>query len=533
MRINEILLESRGKQSKNGMIVQSLEDFLRSNGVQPAKMPVDQQTELAEDVETGQPDNWQPVRFAPKITPQYTGQSDASDETDTPKKAGQKRLAHDAYSKVISPAEVANIAHEKATFVIYYESKKLGKTVRLTKSPIYIGKQAISELADQADEETNVLLPLPPDATPQQVKAVNAKRKFKAHLILGKKMEELALKTAIGSDPDVQALLQSGEAKVTQLKAGPYITTATKIAKPAVHKSSIPIINEDNEIVYDLDGLAERIKKRPEKLIKANEKMLKSSGDDIVIANIGIPAITGLVIDEKTGEFRVVQTCPGAGICKQYCYATRGGYVQYASSSESQMRILNYWFNDPKGFKEQLIRELEGLVKPGVKVYFRWHDSGDFFANAYLDLAFDVAKALPNVTIYAYTKIASVATNPKIPKNFLINFSAGALPRETKQINFKTTKFSEVVPKELFKDQKTTGIGLKELQDRDPVAQSRMKKALAKYYKINEKSILIYDEMMEIPEGNKMKYNVMIVPSLDGDLAAARRDVLGSYLLYH
>ena len=41
--------------------------------------------------------------------------------------------------------------------------------------------------------------------------------------------------------------------------------------------------------------------------------------------------------------------------------------------------------------------------------------------------------------------------------------------------------------------------------------------------------------MLRTPEknSNKLKYNVIIVPSLDGDLAAARRDVLGSYLLYH
>lgn len=522
MRIGEILIEGKsGGNIKNGMVVQTIEQFLKSKGVQPAKLPPEQQTELAEDAN----DEWQPVTFNPKIRPQYTGQI-ATTTQPTP---------HDVYSKVISPEDVAKIAHEKGTFVIYYTYKNTSgqkSTKRATQEPIYISQQKIQELSAEAEAETDALLPIPPDIAKKELTALNKKRKTKAYLLLGTKMEDLALKTALKSDPNVHQLMVSG-IKPNQFKAGPYITTKTKIAKPAVHKSSVPIIDENNEIVYDLDGLAERIKQRPERLIKANEKMLKSAGDDITMANIGIPAITGLVIDEKTGEFRVVQTCPGAGICKEYCYATRGGYIQYAGSSESQMKILNYWYNDPKGFKEQLIRELNELVKPGVKVYFRWHDSGDFFTNAYLDLAFDVAKALPNVTLYAYTKIAAVANNPKIPKNFLINFSAGALPRETKQINFKTTKFSEVVPKELFKDHKTTGIGLKELQDRDPVAQQRMKQALAKYYKINVKTVLTYDEMLELPEGKKLKYNVMIVPSLDGDLAAARKDVLGSYLLYH
>lgn len=530
MRISEILLESKAVGTiKNGMVVQTIEEFLKSKGVTPAKVNPTAEI-LDEDENTNQPTEYQPVRFDPKFRPQYTGQTATTTQP----------TAADQYSKVISPEEVASIAHEKGTYVIYYEYKapddpKKKITKRVTKAPIYIGKEMIQQVTDQTNAEVDQLMPTPPDSNPAQIKALNAKKKTKAYLLIGNKLEALALQTAIETDSDVQALLKSGKIQPNQLKAGPYITTGKKVAKPAVHKSSVPIIDENNDIVYDLDGLAARIKQRPEKLIKANEKMIKSMGADITMANIGIPAITGLVIDEKTGEFRVVQTCPGAGICKEYCYATRGGYIQYSASSESQMRILNYWFNDPKGFKEQLIRELKALVKPGVKVYFRWHDSGDFFANAYLDLAFDVAKALQkdNVTLYAYTKIASVVNNPKIPKNFLINFSAGAKPSETKQINFKKTKFSEVVPKELFKDHKTTGIGLKELQDRDPVAQQRMKQALAKYYNINVKSILTYDEMLELPEGNKLKYNVMIVPSLDGDLAAARRDVLGSYLLYH
>ncbi|CAB4133425.1 Gene 88 protein [uncultured Caudovirales phage] len=532
MKISEILIEAAGAGKLiNGMVVQTVDEFLKSNGIKPAKVePEPEALEEAEnpDINAAPAAEYQPIKFDPKYRPQYSGQTTA---TTQPSPA-------DAYSKVISPQEVASIAHEKGTYVIYYTYKNNSgqkSTKRITQAPIYIGQQKIQQLANEAEAETNALLPIDANTPAEQSKKIKTQRKTKAYLLLGKKMEDFALKTAIEQNKDVQNILTSGKVNVNQLKAGPYITTGKKVAKPAVHKSSVPIIDENNEIVYDLDGLAERIKTRPEKLIKANEKMLKSAGSDITMANIGIPAITGLVIDERTGEFRVVQTCPGAGICKEYCYATRGGYIQYSASSESQMRILNYWYNDPTGFKEQLIRELSDLVKEGVKVYFRWHDSGDFFTNAYLDLAFDVANALKkkNVTIYAYTKIAAVANNPKIPKNFLINFSAGAKANETKQINFKTTKFSEVVPKELFKDFNTTGIGLKQLQDRDPIAQQRMKQALAKYYNINVKSVLTYDEMLALPEGKKLKYNVMIVPSLDGDLAAARRDVLGSYLLYH
>lgn len=536
MKITEILIEAAaGGQGKmiRGMLVQTPEQFLKSNGVRPAQMP--EQPEALDEA-----NEWEPIKFSPQVSAKFTPQPAAGTDQETP--AAQATPAPAArgaipvatqaekgeYSRVITPQELVGIVHDKSTYVVYYlrkapDNPKVKKKVRITKAPIYLTKELIKQVTDRASQEVEAQFPDLP----------NASKKSKAYVRIVKELQRLALAEAMSSDPDLKAALQSGAVTPKQLKVEPYITVSTKVNKPAVHKSSVPIIDENNDIVYDLDGLAERIKTRPERLLKVNAKMAKSGGQDISIANIGIPAITGLVVDERTGEFRVVNTCPGAGICKAYCYATRGGYIQYSAASESQMRLLNFWFNDPEGFKQQLIGELKSLVKPGIKVYFRWHDSGDFFTNAYLDLAFDVARALPEVTLYAYTKIASVASHPKTPKNFLINFSAGAKPEETKQINFKTQKFSEVVPKEMFSSERTTGIGLTRLQEKNPEATQRMKNALANYYKINVKSILTYDEMMTIPEGNKMKYNVMVIPSLDGDLSAARRDVLGSYLLYH
>jgi hypothetical protein len=127
----------------------------------------------------------------------------------------------------------------------------------------------------------------------------------------------------------------------------------------------------------------------------------------------------------------------------------------------------------------------------------------------------------------------------------VINFSVGASSKEYKKINqylgkdendngYKYIKHSEVVPTELFKDEKTTGIGLDRLQAQNPQAQRRLKEVLAKTYNLNINRILTYQEMLQIPEkSTKPIYNVIIVPSLDGDLAAAQRDVLGSYLLIH
>lgn len=508
MKIRDLLLESNGKMTR-GMLVQTLDQFVDTGGI-----------ERPEEIDEELGAEEQPVRFHPPIKPQYS----------QPVQDQPLDKERSLYGKIVQPDDIAKMVHDKNAYVIYYEekapddpSKKLEK--RITTEPIYIRQEVIKQVSEQV---TQFIEEKFPTATAQS-------KKTKAYTILNKQLDAIAVKEAIKGSKEVQAVLASGKVQEKQLKAKQFTKTAAKGKNPSVHKSSVPIIDESGEIIYDLDGLAQRLMQRPDKLLKVNSKMEKSMGKDVAIkmANIGIPAIAGLVVDEKTKQFVVVNTCPGAGRCKEYCYATRGGYVQYANSSESQARILNYWYNDPEGFKQQVINEVKKLIKPGIKVYLRWHDSGDFFVDSYLHLAFDVAKAVPNATVYAYTKIAKVAKDPNMPKNFLINFSDGAKPNETKQIDYKKVKHSIVVPGSLFKDEKTTGIGLEKLQQQDPTAQKRLKEVLAQEYQIDAKSILTYDEMMNTPEGNSLKYNVIVVPGLDGDLGAARRDILGSYLLYH
>jgi len=516
MKITDILLESAQGKMVRGMLVQTLDQFVKTGG---ATRPDE---ELEEELEQKVEPKEQPVRFNPSIKAQYT-QNPEQPQGATPKQPDDRKL----YSKIISPDDVAKMVHHKNSYVIYYEykapddpSRTLEK--RVTTEPIYIPQEKISELAAQADAFIE-----------QKFPTANEKaKKTKAYGILARYMEKLAVDVAIEKSPEVKYVLDKGLLP-QKLKAKQFTTVGAKARNPSVHKGSVPIINEEGEIIYDLDGLAFRITQRPEKLLKVNAKMVKSSGEQYAMANIGIPAIAGLVVDEKTKQFVVVNTCPGAGKCKEYCYATRGGYVQYSASSESQARTLNYWYNDPEGFKNQVINEVKKLGKKGVKAYLRWHDSGDFFVDAYLHLAFEVARAVPDATVYAYTKIAKVAQDPMMPPNFLINFSDGAKPDETKQIDYKKVKHSIVVPGELFKDEKSTGIGLEKLQNKDPQAQQRMKEVIGQQYDVDPKSVLTYDEMMEMPEGSKPKYNVIVVPGLDGDLGAARRDILGSYLLYH
>lgn len=313
---------------------------------------------------------------------------------------------------------------------------------------------------------------------------------------------------------------------------------------PFVHGSNVEIKDEKGR-KFNLEKLKKAISQRPPVILKQNEKITKSGGGATVYFNIGLPAIKGLAVNEKTGKFVIIDTCPGAGACKTFCYAKRGGYVQWKASSMSQTRVLNFLLNDPDGFKTKLEDELLAAVnrydKGDIDLVVRWHDSGDFFSPDYKNLAYSIARAFPKIRFYAYTKLAAIASGNK-PKNFVTNFSTGAKPEQEKKVDVKKTKHSQVVPRQMFMDfivTKDTQRGrlpekdkAGKMQWKSPEELNKFKKKMSARYDIPVKSLITYGELMEIPEGDEMKYNVIVKPG-DGDDAASRKDVLGTYLLIH
>ena len=342
----------------------------------------------------------------------------------------------------------------------------------------------------------------------------------------------LGAKTSALSPDEMQAYLGR--------TAGGSKTKMDKYTMPYVHRGNIEI-KDENDRTFDLDKLRAAITNRPAKILKQNEKITHSGGGSTVYYNIGLPALKGLAVNEATGEFVVVDTCPGAGACKVYCYAKKGGYVQWKASSMSQTRQLNFLLNDPQGYKNKLENELRSAVakygKKGTKVVVRWHDAGDFFSPEYLDLAYSVAKDFPNVDFYAYTKMAGAATGAK-PSNFKMNFSMGATPDQEKQIDFQTIKHSTVVPKQMFDDLISRDDDGKVVRnDKGQIQFSDdnlkvLKKKLASKYNMPEDSVITYDEMMALPVVGKPRYNVIVKPG-DGDDSANRIDVIGTWLLIH
>ena len=348
-----------------------------------------------------------------------------------------------------------------------------------------------------------------------------------------------------------------------------------KYKKPYIHRSTVkrmvkgqellasdkqvPIINQNGE-TYDLEALAADITVRPNKLLKQNAKMQHTEGpykgQTEIYFDLGLPALNGLGYNEEKKEFVEINTCPGAGECKTFCYALKGGYVQWENVAISQTRRLNYLYNDPVGFFEQLNTEIDveanKLLKSKqgetVVMGLRWHDAGDFFSEDYLEAAYKVAMLHPDVRFYAYTKMASVSNDlQNRPDNFIINFSAGASKGQERKIDFGTTKSAMVVKKEMFNDLLKKD-GNKLAKDPDGAWQFKddqsfetfKDRLMLKYPGIKPDTLITYKELMQKPlpgafgQRNMVtpKWNV-IVMSGEGDAAANRPDVLGSYLLEH
>jgi hypothetical protein len=312
-----------------------------------------------------------------------------------------------------------------------------------------------------------------------------------------------------------------------------------KTSQPHVSAKSIPM---DDEGEIDVEAFIQEITKIPPKvLVTESEKMDKTSSDASVSVTIGIPALRGLVYDIENKEFYFVNTCPGAGSCAVVCYARKGRFI-WASKSMKQTRVLNLLLNNPKMFKAKVKNEIEGelIRNMGIPMEFRWNDSGDFFTKKYFDIAQEITTELQEAGYdfksYAYTKMGDIVN---MNSNVTTNFSDDANKRETGKVDTAVAKKSMIVPKTMFKDlliPKGSSYEKDErgkVKFRDESGKETLKDRISKEYNVPKETLLTYDEMMSTPEGDKNKYNVIIMPSGDGDVSAQRQDVQTTFLLQH
>lgn len=285
-----------------------------------------------------------------------------------------------------------------------------------------------------------------------------------------------------------------------------------------------------------------------EQLLGKNQKMAKSN-----FYNISLPALKSLVYHENSKKFYVLVTCDKAMECVKWCYAQMGNYVMFDRPIRLKMQKLNYIINHWSEWRSRIISEIQKLEsknRGGEELVIRWHDSGDFISNFYLEIVLDVARATPNVYHYAYTKEVSMIKNANIPPNFEFKFSLEGHERELVD---KFMSKGLVVPPELFSEflkEKPIGVDEKEWKEKGmwqftPEEKDIIKKRIIDYYNkqpqaniynFNNDNVIWHDEYMKMPHDRTQTYERrwnVIIKSGDTDIPASRKDTIGILNLLH
>lgn len=150
------------------------------------------------------------------------------------------------------------------------------------------------------------------------------------------------------------------------------------------------------------------------KWTKGNEKLNKPNGDTYNIIGFGIPADYDFILNGET-----VNTCPSALACRGVCYAKQG---RYAMRNVMDARKHNLDLSLMDHFAGMVIADLQRMRKVNT---VRIHDSGDFYNQEYYNKWCHIAKALPHITFYAYTKTVNMDLWTNKPSNLKITQSLG------------------------------------------------------------------------------------------------------------
>jgi hypothetical protein len=114
-------------------------------------------------------------------------------------------------------------------------------------------------------------------------------------------------------------------------------------------------------------------------------------------------------------------TCPGSTeFCRSKCYACKAERIWPAVLP---YRTRNFEASKSSSFVNDICIELEKIQssKKATK-FFRLHESGDFYSQAYLDKWSAIAKIFPSVKFLAFTKSFHLDFS-RIPANLKIVYS--------------------------------------------------------------------------------------------------------------
>lgn len=162
------------------------------------------------------------------------------------------------------------------------------------------------------------------------------------------------------------------------------------------------------------------IKERPLALIASNVKLAQSN-----IWQFSLPAFKAAVVVK--GKLTTLKSCPSAGECARFCYASQGTFI-FNCSMIAHTRNLQFYLDDKDAFIGRMIQEIGSRRK--LKA-FRIHDSGDFFSRQYALDWFNIVSALPHIQFYAYTKMVPLFNKFRreglIPANLSLIYSFGGI----------------------------------------------------------------------------------------------------------
>lgn len=304
-------------------------------------------------------------------------------------------------------------------------------------------------------------------------------------------------------------------------KLTPYEKTALlrkKLSQPIVHgdiAGDIFEITSDNGAViqrFNIEKFKKLISQRPKVLLRTNAKMKKSgNATNQAFFNTTLPAINGLCLNETTNQLMIVNTCPGAGACKEICYARKGSYVQYKAVALNQTKTLNFIMNDFEGYINQIKRELNSATSKskGKKVVLRFNDSGDMISEKYMKMTVEIAKEMPDVLFYAYTKSISIAKSLNFPDNYVMNYSM--LGKEDKKISPEDKQSVIVEPQKL---QEKLGVNVEEYIKKiwrytDETVYDQIKSVIEKRYRIPKQTLVTLKEFRD--SGSKLTPDLKVI----------------------
>lgn len=158
--------------------------------------------------------------------------------------------------------------------------------------------------------------------------------------------------------------------------------------------------------------------KTTNKFVIGNTKLNKVTGvnGEYRIIGFGIPADMDFMEDKRKRN-----TCPGADGCRDICYAKQG---TYAFSNVKKARNLSLHQTLDENFSQSMIEDLRKYFAKGFNTV-RIHDSGDFYSQKYLDKWYTIARSMPQMNFYAYTKAMNLDLWSEKPENVQIIQSLG------------------------------------------------------------------------------------------------------------